>query len=758
MTFKRYSIAGIFSTIMLLLAGVVATAQTTPDPGIPGPYAVTKGEYNFGDAVADLDSLTPNAEVRASVHYPTTLVGGPFPVIVLLHGRHSTCYRKTPPYSSSLAWPCPSTDTSIESFQGYDYHARFMASHGYIVISISCNAINAVDNSMPNRGMPARGQLVQYHLDLWNTWNTTGGAPASLGIPTKFVGKLDMQRIGTMGHSRGGEGVVYHALHNRALGSPYGVKAVLTLAPVDFFRRKLNGIALMNVAPYCDGDVSNLQGVYFYDDVRYTDTTDETPKYNVMMLGANHNFYNTTWTPGSYIAGTADDWGATSSDPHCGATVPGNGRYDTTKQMMAYNTYASAFFRQHVGGEQQFAPILETKDIYPPASSMLDTTNVFVSYHPGRTERLDINRIDTITNTITNTMGDAVTTAGLLSSGICGGGLAIPLCAVATQQAKEPHRGTTSVRGLAQMGLRWNDTTAYYQNDIPATYRNLSLIDAIQFRAALRFNQCTPGVDLNFTVQLIDSAGNIASRTVRDHSTALFYQPGTNATLLPKVMFNTVRIPVDSFVGADLTKVSKVKFLFNKSTAGSILISDLAFVNRKCGKFGSTIGYSYDTVGYDVSFFDTITNNVGDTVTKLWNFGDIASGVNDTSSLHNPTHIYTSIGTYTACLYTMAKRVNEWVCTDTVCTTIIIKPALAVANVNEYKVTIVPNPARDFIQVIGADKTDVLRIMNAVGQVVLTTTVSDPVVSLPSYLANGMYYVVISSPKGQVTTKLVISR
>ena len=51
-----------------------------------------------------------------------------------------------------------------------------------------------------------------------------------------FVGKVDMQNIGTMGHSRGGEGVVRNFQINKALGSPYGIKAVLPLAPVDFGR------------------------------------------------------------------------------------------------------------------------------------------------------------------------------------------------------------------------------------------------------------------------------------------------------------------------------------------------------------------------------------------------------------------------------------------------------------------------------------------------------------------------------------------
>jgi hypothetical protein len=748
------------ATILMLAGSYISQAQTTPDPGIAGPYPVTKGEYNLGDAVADLDSLTPNAEVRASVHYPTSLSGGPYPVIVLLHGRHSTCYRTTAPYNSSLSWPCPTGYASIESFQGYDYHARFMASHGYIVISISCNAINAVDGSMSNSGMPARGQLVQYHLDLWNTWNTTGGAPSSLGAAGMFVGKLDMQRIGTMGHSRGGEGVVYNALLNRSLGSPYGIKAVLTLAPVDFFRKVLNGIPLMNIAPYCDGDVSNIQGVHFYDDARYTDVTDEAPKYSVLMMGANHNFYNTVWTPGSYIAGTSDDWGASSSDPHCGPMSATNKRYDTTTQKMAYNTYASAFFRQHVGGEQQFAPILETKDIIPPASSMLDTSNVFVSFHPGRTERIDVNRIDTVFNETVNTLAGAVTQFGLLSSGICGGGLAIPACAVASQAAKEPHKGTTTKKGLAQMGMRWNDTADWYMNEIPAAFQDLTDVDAIQFRAALRFNECTPGQNLDFTLQLIDSAGDVSSSIVHDYSYALFYQPGTSTSLLPKVMFNTIRVPVTGFSGIDIAKVRQIKFRFNRSTAGSILISDLAFVNSKCGKVNGTYGFSYDTVGYDVSFFDTLSSNTGDTVTRLWNFGDPSSGVNDTSTMHNPTHIFTSPGTYTVCFYAIAKRVNNWVCVDTTCTTITITPPIGVTDPQTIQntITIVPNPASNYLQVLGAEPTDEFKLINSVGQVVMTKTLSETIVDLPDHLPNGVYYAIISTQKGQVFKKLIITR
>ncbi len=59
------------------------------DPGTPGPLAVTREEYNFGDTAFQPTNFPGPVELRASIHYPTALAG-PYPVIVLLHGRHAT--------------------------------------------------------------------------------------------------------------------------------------------------------------------------------------------------------------------------------------------------------------------------------------------------------------------------------------------------------------------------------------------------------------------------------------------------------------------------------------------------------------------------------------------------------------------------------------------------------------------------------------------------------------------------------------------
>src|SRR5215510_16601113 len=212
---RTLSVAAFF----ILFVCASAVFAQVPDPGTPGPLAVTREEYNFGDTAFQPSNFPGPVELLASIHYPTNLAGGPFPVIVFLHGRHATCFKGG---SQLLEWPCTNGAQTIPSFQGYDYVAESLASNGYVVVSVSANGVNAVDNQVFDLGALARAELMQKHLDILKTFNTTGGAP----FGTKFVGKFDLTRVGTMGHSRGGEGVVRHYVLNNSLGAPYGIKAV----------------------------------------------------------------------------------------------------------------------------------------------------------------------------------------------------------------------------------------------------------------------------------------------------------------------------------------------------------------------------------------------------------------------------------------------------------------------------------------------------------------------------------------------------
>jgi len=742
--------------ILFLATRYHAEAQGTPDPGLLGTHTVIKAEYNLGDL-----SYTPpaaamfpsNMEERGCVHYPSDLASGPFPVLIWLHGQHDVCYEISNDSSFTSVWPCPAGSAPITSYEGYDYASQVIASHGYVVISISANAINTLSNSLPDYAMNARGVLMQHHLDLWNGWNTTDTTGP---FGHTFVGRLNMKKVGTMGHSRGGEGAIYNANYNASLGSPYGIKAVLTLAPVDFYRHYINGIPLLDISPYCDGDVSDLEGVHYFDDTRYNVPTDVAPKHHILFMGANHDFFNTVWTPGSYVAGGADDWadyGWNPFDPHCGTSAPS--RFDTTKEKAAYITYASAFYRLYLGQETQFAPILEVNDIVPPASSTLDSADVYVTYHAGYEDRLDVNRTNAAACETTNTLTGSVTETGIVGPEICGGGLTLPVCDGGLVNNQKPHRGTTTLAGLAQMKLTWSDTTQSYENDVPATNQDVSSYQALTFRSCVNFPETTSGIDNDFTVQLIDSAGNTASQAVSSHSHALFYEPGTQANDLPKLVFNTIRIPLNSFTSVNLSKIRHIRFKFNKSATGAVLISDLAFSNPVCGNLSAAFT---DSIGkrYKTFFTNKTAYTSGDSLAYLWNFGDAASGVLDTSTAVNPTHIYPTHNSYTVCLYVKDFRKNGLTCTDTLCQSVVLAndaiPELAPGNIQ-----IIPNPAKDHIQITGTGPDDQLVLVNLYGQVVLKTTMTQPDVALPAAIPSGVYSAVITTANGRTVLKLVIN-
>src|SRR5688572_30286955 len=569
----------ILAFLLIVTVGPRTAFAQAPDPGTPGPLAVTREEYNFGDTAFSPTNFPGPVELLASIHYPTNL-SGPLPVIIFLHGRHATCFVGG---SQLLQWPCTAPGSQpIPSYKGYDYISEVLASQGYVVVSVSANGVNARDNGVFDLGALARAELVQKHLDILNTFNTTGGAP----FGTKFVGKFNMSQIGTMGHSRGGEGVVRHYVLNNSLGTPYGVKAVFPLAPTDFNRFVVNNAALNVLLPYCDGDVVDLQGVHFYDDARYNVPGDQAPKHYVLVMGANHNFYNTVWSPSSTFPGAANDWQVFvpggHSDRHCG-TVPGNKRLTERQQRGTGLAYMSAFFRAYVGGENQFIPIL-TGDAPPPASAQ--TNDLFVSYHAPDTSslRLDVNRLLNDTNLLLNNLGGAVTQIGLTPYDLCGGEAPQPAtCLPGQSNARQPHTTPSArspLRGLSQLRTGWNNFTGNYRNDIPAALGNVSGFQAIQFRVSVNFADPRNLEDLaqDFRVVLTDASGGTASVRVSDVSGALFFPPG-DVGPVPKVVLNTVRVPLNAFGGVNLNAVRTVQLTFNERLAGGVLITDVAFAS-----------------------------------------------------------------------------------------------------------------------------------------------------------------------------------
>jgi hypothetical protein len=133
---------------------------------------------------------------------------------------------------------------------------------------------------------------------------------------------------------------------------------------------------------------------------------------------------------------------------------------------------------------------------------------------------------------------------------------------------------------LSQLKTGWNDLTGNYRNNIPAALGNVSGFQAVQFRVSVNFADARNLQDLaqDFRVVLADAAGGSASVRVSNVSGALFFPPG-EVSPVPKVVLNTVRVPLSAFSGVNLNAVRSVQFTFNERLQGGVLITDVAFAS-----------------------------------------------------------------------------------------------------------------------------------------------------------------------------------
>jgi dienelactone hydrolase len=291
-----------------------------PDPGRPGPYKVRYMTYGGG---ADrhrpeyagratwrsrpVDGSKLDKEWDGPVGWLRTLYWGfdpkrfpvqgrvwapegpgPFPLVLIVHGNHA-----------------------MEDFSdsGYAYLGELLASQGFILVSVDENFLNSslsdmVDpiNSRPSKENDARGWMLLEHLVQWRGWNADPAHP--------LYGKVDMDRIGLMGHSRGGEAVAVAAAFNKldhypddatqAFNYGFNIGAVVAIAPVDGQYRPrdrptpLKDVNYFVIHGSLDGDVTSFMGSSQFS---RDQLSGEVPAFKAQLYvkDANHGQFNTGW-------------------------------------------------------------------------------------------------------------------------------------------------------------------------------------------------------------------------------------------------------------------------------------------------------------------------------------------------------------------------------------------------------------------------------------------------------------------------------
>jgi len=484
--------------------------------------------------------------LNATVWYPDG--DGPYPLVLAVHGNHLM-----EDYSDS----------------GYAYLGELLASNGFIFASVDENFLNYSWSSILGgikEENDARGWILLEHLTLWRKWNNSLG-----GV---FSGKVDMNNISLVGHSRGGEAAAVAAAFNMLPFYPddarevfdyrFNIKSVIAIAPTDGMYKPtgvgtpIEDISYLVLHGANDGDLVMFMGASQYERVSFTGQEDKF-KASVYIYGANHGQFNTEW-------GNRDVPIIASTLLNKKEIMP------PENQRQIAKVYIPAFLRATLRDEEAYVPLF--KD-YRTASDWLPDT-IYLNHFQ-----------DSATTIITDFDEDI----NLVSTSIKGGHLMGENLSLWKEDIVELKTGTYEAKSVF---LGWDNENsgneASYILELPdedfTANKESSLVFSLS--DANDENENTRRESIDLTIEVADASGVKARLPLSSFSLLQPQIEGPAAkadfmysTDLSEPVFQTFEFPLEKFVNSnpefDPGTLKSIRFLFDKTPSGVVIMDNIGF-------------------------------------------------------------------------------------------------------------------------------------------------------------------------------------
>jgi len=529
--------------------------------------------------------------VNGRVWYPAG--NGPFPLVLIVHGNHNPLDYSDP---------------------GYGYLGELLASRGFILASVDENFINGGLRGESD----GRAWMLLKHLEVWRRWNDSVGGP--------FYHKVDMNNIGIMGHSRGGEAVGIAAAFNRLSHYPddanvkfnfnFNIKAVFAIAPVDGQYKPagvftpIENVNYMVIHGSHDGDVSSFNGLRIYDRIRFTDGKPwfKTAWY---VYRANHGQWNTVW-------------GNKDNGPRSGRSLDLRGLLPEESQRQFSKVVIGAFLESTLHGKTEYLPMFRDHRVaggwlpktmyitrfqesgYKALADFDEDVDVTTGSIPG--VKIDADSLGTWKENLLalRNNNDPVNTNGVTL------GWNNHIRGDDTTKLGKPASYTISISDSAAASLPLTREAAIYLSVAPTDAKpgprapardTTKKADSTKKDAKppAKKPDAKPAKDttpVDLTVELTDAAGRVARLPLsrfgvprRPLEIHILRRASSEKTRFPnqfEIVPQTYVMPVADFLQAtpafDPTKLRSIRLVFDRLVAGTIVVDDVG-LSAKAGPF-----------------------------------------------------------------------------------------------------------------------------------------------------------------------------